>query len=56
MSDIQRQCYKLWTGNRDYVTFMGDKLNIDEARLLAKKQDSLYLAWFDNDLSRLIKA
>ena len=47
----QQQCKKLWEGNRDYVQFMGDSLHIGEARLLAKKQDALYLAWFDNNYS-----
>ena len=49
----KEQCYKLWCGNRDYVEQMGDNLDIGEACQLARKQDALYLAWFDGDFSGL---
>ena len=49
----KEQCYKLWCGNRDYVEQMGADLDIGEARLLALKQDALYLAWVDGDFSKL---
>lgn len=49
----KEQCYKLWCGNRDYVEHMGADLHINEARLLAKKQDALYKAWADGNFSQL---
>ena len=50
----REHCKALWEGNRDYVRSMGDSLNISEASLLARKQDALYLAWFDGDYSELL--
>ena len=49
----REHCKKLWEGNRDYVQQMGASLNISEAVLLAKKQDALYLAWFDGNYNEL---
>ena len=45
--------YNLWAGNKRYAEFMGEDLNIDEARFLAKKQDALYLAWADGNYGKL---
>lgn len=49
----QEECKALWKGNKAYVDYMGDRLDINEAIALSKKQDALYLAWFDGDSSKL---
>ncbi len=53
MSKNRLAVYNLWAGNKRYVEFMGENLNIGEARLLAKKQDALYLAWADGNYQKL---
>lgn len=49
------ECREMWLANKQYVEFMGEELNISEAVSLSKKQNALYLAWFDGDFSELLR-
>jgi len=49
----REQAKELYEANKKYVEENGDDIHWNEQYLLAMKQDALYLAWHDNNFTRL---